>query len=317
MKNYLVTGGAGFIGGSLVDRLMQSKENNVMVLDNLLTSDGRYVSIWQSEKRFRLVKADIADTTILNDLIEKSDIVFHLAANPNVRLGSTDSTVDFRDGLQATHLLLEAMKKSTNCKKIIFTSSSTVYGEPSVIPTPESYSPLIPVSLYGASKLACESLISGYCHMFGMKGTIVRLANVVGSRNKHGVIHDFLKKLQSNPSHLDILGDGSQNKSYIHIDDCIDALMRVANNKSTFDIFNVGSRDRIAVVDIARLLIGELSLRDVDLIFINEHDGRGWKGDVKEMLLDCRKLESLGWSLRYNSTESVKLTIKQLLKETA
>jgi UDP-glucose 4-epimerase len=231
-----------------------------------------------------------------------------------VRIGATDSKVDYNQNLLATYNLLESMRISPNCKKIVFASSSVVYGEPDLMPTSEKYSPLIPISLYGATKLAGEALIAGYCHMFNMTGVAMRLANVVGPRSSHGVIYDFITKLYANPEHLDILGDGKQSKSYLYIDDCINALLHVLKIERTFEIFNVGSNDKLSVLEIANTVTKELSLNNVNVTFTGGVDGRGWKGDVKEMLLDSSKLIASGWKARYNSREAVILAARGIIE---
>jgi UDP-glucose 4-epimerase len=182
------------------------------------------------------------------------------------------------------------------------------------MPTSEKYSPLIPISLYGATKLAGEALIAGYCHMFNMTGVAMRLANVVGPRSSHGVIYDFITKLYANPEHLDILGDGKQSKSYLYIDDCINALLHVLKIERTFEIFNVGSNDKLSVLEIANTVTKELSLNNVNVTFTGGVDGRGWKGDVKEMLLDSSKLIASGWKARYNSREAVILAARGIIE---
>ena len=246
---------------------------------------------------------------------------FILPANPEVKLGAMDTKIDYEQNVQATYNLLEVMRNSKNCKKIIFTSSSTVYGDADVIPTSEKYSPLIPISLYGATKLACEAMISGYCHMFNMSGIIIRLANIIGPISTHGVTYDFVTKLYATPECLEVLGNGKQNKSYLYIDDCINALIHVATIERTFEIFNAGSTDRISVLDIANIVINELSVDKVILRFTGGIDGRGWNGDVREMLLDSSKLQASGWKARYNSREAVTLTahgiISKLQKKSA
>jgi UDP-glucose 4-epimerase len=318
MNNFLVTGGAGFIGSSLVNRLMQSKKGRVIVFDNL--SKGRHdYSKWSDNSSFKFIHADMLDTISLKEAVNDCNIVFHLAANPDVRQATTNTKIDYEQNLLATYNLLEAMRSSSNCKKIIFTSSSTVYGEPDIMPTSEKYSPLMPISLYGATKLACEAMISAYCHMFNISGIVLRLANVVGPTSTHGVIHDFITKLSSsttvNPKYLDVLGDGKQNKSYLYIDDCINALTHVMKieNERAFEIFNAGSKDRIDVLNIANIVIKELSLDNISIRLTGGVEGRGWKGDVKEMLLDSSKLETSGWTLKYSSREAVVLTVREIV----
>jgi UDP-glucose 4-epimerase len=311
LKRIIVTGGAGFIGSSLVKELIKSK-NEVVVFDNFSRGNESNISRWIGRSNFKLVKADMLDKFSLSENVSRCDVVFHLAANPEVRLGAIDTKIDYEQNLLATYNLLEAMKNSTSCKTIVFASSSTVYGEPNTIPTSETYSPLIPISLYGASKLACEALIAGYCKMFDISGIALRLANVIGPETTHGVIYDFITKLIGIPANLDILGDGTQDKSYLFIDDCIHALAiaerLAAKNENYFDIFNVGSTNKISVLEIAKIVIKALSLQNVKVKIRGGIDGRGWKGDVKQMLLDCSKFKGLGWKARYNSTEAVYLT---------
>jgi UDP-glucose 4-epimerase len=224
---------------------MVSRNNHVTVLDNLSRGSKENISSWLVSPNFKFVLADLLDDSTfhqeeksaLQQAVDNSDIIFHLAANPDVVLGADNTRIDFRQNVQATYNLLEAIRKSQlnpdqssnsnkkNTKQLIFASSSTVYGEADKRPTPENYSPLRPISLYGATKLAGEAIISGYCHMFGIQCVIARLANIIGARSTHGIVYDFITKLTSHPDYLDILGNGQQNKSYLHIDDCISALI--------------------------------------------------------------------------------------------
>src|SRR5438067_8896860 len=225
VRKILVTGGVGFIGHSLVTELIKKNEV-VIIFDNLSSSDDQFIiSNCIKGPNCRLIKADILDKVSLSKAIEGCDIVFHLAGNSDIPLGVTNTKIDYQQNLAATYNLLEAMRNSASCKQIIFASTSTVYGDAKKIPTPEEYSPLIPISLYGGCKLASEALISGYCHMFNMSGIALRLANVVGPNATHGVIYDFIRKLANNTKSLDVLGDGTQSKSYLYIEDCINALM--------------------------------------------------------------------------------------------
>jgi len=315
VNRILVTGGAGFIGSSLVDRLLQL-ENHVTLFDNLSKYTRYRMSSWHRNPNFRMVRADMLDKFALMKVAGTCDLVFHLAANPSVQIGSTNSEIDYQQNLLTTYNLLEAMKSATSrCKKIIFTSSSTIYGEPTVIPTPEDYSPLKPISLYGATKLASESLISGYCHLFNLSGVAARLANVIGPRSEHGVIHDFVTRLSANNNCLEVLGDGKQNKSYLYISDCINALIRVAEIECCFEVFNVGSEDRINVLNIAEIVIKGLCLDNVEVKYRADGEGRGWKGDVKDMLLDSSRLGAFGWKPKYSSREAVYLTVREFVKK--
>ncbi|MEM1976791.1 MAG: NAD-dependent epimerase/dehydratase family protein [Nitrososphaerota archaeon] len=308
----LVTGGAGFIGSHLVDALMRSGYE-VRVIDNLSQGKIENISRWIGAPGFEFIEGDVVDEAIMREAVKSCDAVFHLAANPEVRLG--DPRVHYRENVHATYVVLEAMR-ANDVKKMIFTSSSTVYGEARIMPTPEDYSPLLPISMYGACKLASESLIIGYCMMYDMGAAILRLANIVGSRARHGVIVDFIRKLRSNPRRLEILGDGEQTKSYLLVDDCVDAIMRAFESIDRgVEIYNVGSEDAINVKTIAGIVIEELGLRDVEMTYTGGVEGRGWRGDVRKMLLDISKIKSLGWRPRHNSAESVRLAARALKEE--
>lgn len=298
----LVTGGAGFIGLHLVDRLVL--ENEVMVVDNL--SSGR--------RELVNSKAEFIRIDLLIDEIEgvfaSKDIVFHLAANPDVRLGAEDTKVHLEQNMLVTYRVLEAMRRRF-VKKTVFASTSAVYGE-ALIPTPEDYGPLLPTSLYGASKVACEALISSYCYTFDFSAWIYRFANVVGLRSNHGVIYDFIQKLQTNSGELEILGDGNQTKSYIYIDDCIEAMLYGLKGKEKINIFNIGSEDQVTVRRIAEIVSEEMNLKP-KFKFIGGR--RGWKGDVPVMLLSTEKLKILGWRPKYSSSEAVRKAVRDILKE--
>ena len=307
-KRILVTGGAGFIGSSLVGALMQSGIHRVTVLDNLSSGHLKNLSFWMDNPNFEFVQADLTKLSSITDTVDRCDAVFHLAANPIVKIGTGGTKIDYDQNVLSTYNLLDAMRNSKACKKIIFASTSTVYGESKMMPTPENYAPLQPISIYGGTKLACEAIISGFGHMFDISCVTLRLANIVGHMNNRGVIHDFVIKLNKNPKVLEILGDGKQMKSYLHIDDCISAMMfllpRVGDWK--FETFNVGPGDTINVLDIAKIVIEELGLNEVALKFVDHFDGGGWKGDVKHYWLDSTKIEALGWRPKYNSSEAVR-----------
>jgi UDP-glucose 4-epimerase len=315
MTKYLVTGGAGFIGTTLVSKLTELGKE-VLIFDNPGKQKIHKPFGRERSSNCEFIQGDMLDQSLLRKVVDTCDFVFHLAANSNVRLGSTNPKIDYEQNVWATYNLLEAMRISSNCKSMIFASSSTVYGEPATIPTPENYSPIIPISVYGASKLACEAMISGYCNVFEMKCNIIRLANIVGPNNTKGVIRDFITKLIANPKLLDILGDGKQAKSYLYISDCVNALMMLANDmRQPIEIFNAGSNDTLTVQEIAQMVVQELSLGDVEQVFHGSIDGRGWKGDVTNMLLDCSKLADMDWSPTYTSREAVLLTVQQMLEE--
>ncbi len=311
----LVTGGAGFIGSHLVDELIR-RGHEVHILDNL--SSGRVEFIKGAmEKGAVLHKMDLLDEDSLENLFSSIDFdtVYHLAANPDVRIGAENTWIHLEQNVLATYNLLEVMRKR-EVEEIVFTSSSTVYGEAEEIPTPEDYGPLKPISMYGASKLACEGMITAYSHLYGMKGVIYRFANVVGPRSTHGVIYDFIMKLKKDPRRLEILGDGTQKKSYLYIDDCISGIIfGYEHRKEDVEIFNLGSEDWIEVRRIAEIVVEELGLSNVKFEFTGGIGGRGWKGDVKFMRLSIEKIKSYGWRPKYNSEEAVRLTARNLIRE--
>ncbi|RZN34779.1 MAG: NAD-dependent epimerase/dehydratase family protein [Methanophagales archaeon ANME-1-THS] len=303
----VVTGGAGFIGSHLVDRLLAEK-HEIVVLDNLSSGDERFIAPHLGKPVFQFHHIDLLNDEITR-YFEDVEEVWHLAANPEVRLGAVDTRIHLEQNLIVTYKVLEAMRKK-GVPRIIFTSSSTVYGEAEQLPTPEEY-PTIPISLYGASKLAAEALIASYCHTFEMRAWIYRFANVIGKRSTHGVIYDFIHKLRSNPRELEILGDGTQSKSYIYVDDCIDAMFAglKADDKRVY-ILNIGTRDMIPVHRIAAIVCEEMHISST---FKFTGGKRGWKGDVPIMLLDASKLNKLGWNQRYTSDEAVRKATRDLL----
>jgi UDP-glucose 4-epimerase len=309
----VVTGGAGFIGSHLVDRLL-SMGHEVTVIDNLSGGRLEFIEGHFPDDRFNLIKKDISADGLIKDL-KGADIVYHLAANPDVKLGAENTKVHMRQNIIATYNVLDSMRE-LGVKNIAFTSTSTVYGEAAVVPTPENYGPLMPISLYGASKLSCEALISAYCHTFGMTSWLYRFANIIGDRSTHGVIYDFILKLNNDPAKLTILGDGRQSKSYLHVRDCVNAMLfAVEKGNEPVNIFNIGSEDRIDVTAIAGIIIDEMGLNGVQL----EYTGgmRGWAGDVPFMGLSIERMKALGWKPEHNSEESVRMCVRSLLGKKA
>ncbi len=308
----LVTGGAGFIGSHVVDRLMNDG-HEVVVIDNLSSGKIEFIEHHMNDEKFKFIKGDLLDFDLLKKVVKNFDVVYHIAANPDVRLGASDTKVHMQQNVIATYNLLEAMRIN-GVRDIVFTSTSTVYGEAEKIPTPEDYGPLIPISLYGASKLAAEALITSYAHTFDMNAVIYRFANIIGPRSTHGVIYDFIMKLRKNPKELEILGDGTQTKSYLYVEDCVDAILfGYENRRVAVEIFNIGSEDWINVRKIADIVVEEMNLKNVQYKFTGGK--RGWKGDVPKMLLSIKKMKSYGWRPKRNSEESVRLTARSLLKD--
>ncbi len=313
----LVTGGAGFIGSHLVDALM-GKGFHVKVVDNLSNGSTGNLQSWLDNPCFELIKGDLKDPDMAHRSVESVKVVFHLAANPDVKLGGSNPSVHFNENLLVTFNLLEAMRKSETAKYIVFASTSTVYGEPDMFPTPEDYGPLLPISIYGASKLGCEALVASYCHTFDLRGALLRFANIVGSRSNHGVIIDLIRKLRQNSSELEILGDGTQKKSYLHVKDLASAFLTVLNvlGKSEFvEAYNVGSLDQVDVKRIAEVVSEEMRIAKPRFKFNRKvAGGRGWKGDVKVMQLSVEKLMGLGWKPTLNSEDAVRLSCREFLK---
>ena len=314
MAKVLVTGGAGFIGSHLADTLLK-RNVKVRVIDNLSSGTLDNLKKHLGRPDFDFIKGDLLKAHNLPEVAKDCDSIFHFAANPEVRISTTKPDVHFNQNVVATYNLLEALRKADRPSTILFASTSTVYGEASKIPTPEDYGPLLPISVYGASKLSCEALITSYAHLYGFRAIIFRLANIVGARSAHGVIFDFINKLRDNPRRLEILGDGTQTKSYLHVSDCIGAMLTaLGTSTNQVEIFNVGSEDWLSVKDLARIVAEEMGLRNVDLAFTGGFGGRGWKGDVKDMLLDTSKIKSLGWNPKHNCKESVRIAARELLK---
>lgn len=318
-RSSLVTGGAGFIGSHLVDRLMLDSRN-VTVFDNLRNGSLLNLQRWLGNERFKFIKGDLTKPRDVKAVLKGVDIVFHLAANPEVRVGETDPSLHFQENLVATFNLLEAVRQRPSVKVFVFFSTSTVYGDAITIPTPEDYGPTLPISTYGASKLGCEALASSYANTFGFRALILRLANIVGSRSNHGVIIDFVNKLKQNPKSLEILGDGTQSKSYLYVEDLVDAVTHLTpmflNGEKRAGLFNVGSSDKVEVKKIAEIVTEEMGLQNVDFCFTGGVDGgRGWKGDVKTMLLSIDKLRKTRWNPQYGSEQAVRLAVKALLME--
>ncbi|WEU39951.1 MAG: SDR family NAD(P)-dependent oxidoreductase [Candidatus Odinarchaeum yellowstonii] len=309
MSYILVTGGAGFIGSHIVDRLI-SRGDFTVILDNLSSPAGDYYKQLTENKRVKLIKGDIRDAeTVLKACLNVREIL-HFAADPRVDASAANPIENFMINTLGTLNILEAARK-TDVEKIIFASSGgTLYGDAEIIPTPES-APLKPVSCYGASKASCEMYCSAYAQSYGLNIISCRFANIYGPRSTHGVIYDFYNKLIKNPRELEILGDGRQRKSYLYIDDCVDAVLHLEKqNIKGFDFFNIGSEEWITVKEIADIIVDILGLKNVKYLFTG---GRGgWVGDIPRMLLDIEKIKRLGWKPKITIVEGIKKFINYL-----
>jgi len=313
MMKTFVTGGAGFIGSHLVSRLLKSERTErVVVYDNFTSGQRSSIQVLMSDRRLFVVEADLKDVGRIRKAMDGCDTIFHLAANPDIARAITQPDIDFWEGTYLTQNVLEAMRQ-TGVTRIFYTSGSGVYGEDPAVDFPESYGPCVPISTYGASKLASESLIAAYCHMFGLVARVFRFANVVGPRQTHGVGYDFIRRLKRDSTSLCILGDGTQKKSYVHVDDVLEAIFMVAAKAiGPYEVFNVATDDYVTVRQIADLAVAIAGLRPDEVRYDFTGGDRGWKGDVPIVRFDCAKIKALGWKNRRSSAEALTDAMKAM-----
>jgi UDP-glucose 4-epimerase len=305
----VVTGGAGAIGRYLVEALA-ARGREVRVIDNLST--GRRENV-PASPHVSFKVADLTHPEQFQDVLTGASEVWHIAANPDIRKGTADPTVDLQNGTLASFNLLEAARRH-DVRRALFSSSSAVYGQASVLPTPENYGPLCPASLYGASKLASEALFSAYANSYGMTSHLFRFANVIGPGMTHGIIPDLFAKLRKDPSRLEVLGDGRQAKSYFRIDDCVGGMLLIAERtKDPVNVYNLGAVDRLSVREVAEKVVAATGGRARI-----EYTGgdRGWAGDIPQQQLAIDKILRLGWKPRYTSAQAVDRTIAELVAAT-
>ncbi|MGA9839125.1 MAG: NAD-dependent epimerase/dehydratase family protein [Thermoplasmata archaeon] len=305
----VVTGGAGAVGSSLVRQLL-ARGREVRVVDNL--SNGRREHLPpDGTPGLSVTIANVLEPAQYSHAFERASEVWHFAANTDIRRGTNQPRLDLDEGTLATFAVLEQARRH-DVRRVIFSSSSVVYGFPTVFPTPEGYGPLFPQSLYAASKLAAEGLCSSYAYTYGFQVHLFRFANIIGPGMTHGVIYDFFEKLRTDPRRLEVLGDGRQAKSYLRVEDCIEGML-LATAKSTdpVNLFNLGTRDRISAREIAEKVVAAHG----DGARIEFTGGeRGWVGDVPQQLLSIDRIERLGWRPRWNSGEAVDRTIAELVE---
>lgn len=309
--NYMVAGGAGFIGSHVVKRLFREEpEAEIYVYDNFSSGREEHLKEILGDSRVHIRKADIKEAGTLEQAVKGMDIVYSLASNPDISKAVSQPDIDFWEGTYLINNVLEAMRKG-GVTNLIYASGSGVYGDVGETVTDENFSPLLPSSTYGASKLACEALICSYCHMFDMNAAAFRFANVVGPNQTHGVGYDFLKKLAEHPGRLSILGDGTQSKSYIYIDDIVDAL-RLVEKKALhgYCYYNVATLDHMTVTEIADMTVGIMGLCNVEYSYTG--GDRGWKGDVPVVRLDTQKIRGLGWSNRYTTQQAMRMSVESM-----
>src|SRR5882762_7345048 len=309
---HVITGGAGFIGSHLTETLL-AQGQHVTVLDNLSHGQENWLREIRSHSRFCFHQTDLRNPERLTEMLSGTDVVWHLAANTNMVIGAESTRIDIENGILSTYNLLEAVRKST-VNKLLFSSSGAVYGDIQRPPASEEYGPLLPVSLYGASKLACEALISAYCSLFGIRAWIFRFGNVLGARMSHGVIFDFIRKLKNDPSELEILGDGNAEKNYILAEEVVEGVLYAFEHaQPVCDVYNLGSSSTTRVTEIARIVLEEMGLTGVKLRFSG--GARGWPGDQPRVYMDVSKMRGMGWATRYSSDEAVRIATRRYLVE--
>jgi len=306
--NYLITGAAGFIGSNVVDRLLANGET-VVGYDNLTTGKARFLDSATAHPNFRFVKGDVLDVETLTQAMKGADFVFHFAANADVRFGTEHPERDLQQNTIATFNVLEAMR-TNGIKRMAFSSTGSIYGEPEVFPTPEDAPFPVQTSLYGSSKLAAEGMIQAYCEGFDFQAYIFRFVSILGERYTHGHVFDFYQKLMADPTRLHVLGDGRQRKSYLYVHDCIDAMLlaiRVLNNK--VHVLNLGHDEASRVNDSIGWIAERLGVRP-ELTYSGGE--RGWIGDSPFILLDTRRIRALGWKPKMSIREGILRTVDWL-----
>lgn len=313
---FFVVGGAGFIGAHFVDWLLgEGKAARVTVYDNFSSGRDWHLEPHLGDARFAVVRGNVEDLPALRQAMDGHDTVIHLASNPDIAKAATEPDIDFWQGTVLTQCVVEAMRV-TSAKRLLYASGSGVYGDLGTQEIAEDQGSLLPISTYGASKLAGEALLASYTFMFGLSGCAFRFGNVVGPRQTHGVGFDFARRLLKNPAELSILGDGTQSKSYVHVSDIIAAVMRAHERTPTaYQVYNVGTGDEITVSEIAELAVECVGLPKGSVRFAYTGGNRGWKGDVPVVRLRTERIKSLGWAPRHNSREALASAVRAMIPE--
>lgn len=305
---FFMTGAAGFIGSNAADRLL-TDGHEVVAYDNFSTGRREFLERAMTSPAFRLVEGDVLDEAALGRAMHGSDVVMHFAANADVRFGLQHPRRDLEQNTIATYNVLEAMRQN-GVRRLMFSSTGSVYGEARVFPTPEDAPFPLQTSLYGASKLACEGLISAYCEGFGFQACIFRFVSILGERYTHGHVFDFVKALRADPSQLRVLGDGMQRKSYLHVADCVNAMcVALANAPDGISIFNLGTDAFCRIDDSVSWIAQRLG---VEPSIMHSGGERGWVGDSPFILLDCSRIRALGWSPTLTIREGIERTVDYL-----
>jgi UDP-glucose 4-epimerase len=313
-KRWFIVGGAGFIGGHFVDHLLSdTSTTRVTVFDNFSSGRRWHLAAVLDDPRLKVIVGEVADGDALRSAIAGHDTVIHLASNPDIARALTEPDVDFVEGTLLTRCVLEAMRIS-GVPRILYASGSGVYGDLGQLEADEDHGPLVPVSTYGASKLAGEALIAAYAAMFAMTGCVFRFANVVGPRQTHGVGFDFARRLLADPTRLSILGDGLQSKSYIHVTDVIRAVLTAHERTSEpFASYNVATSDYVTVREIADITVDVMGLESVNYEFTG--GSRGWKGDVPVVRLNTDRIRALGWQHRLDTRQALRVAAEAIVAD--
>lgn len=313
-KNVFITGGAGFLGSAFVERLLAFPHTSKITVYDRNALNEEKSRIKANDSRIALVAGDLKDLDLLTESMAGHDTVIHLASNADISLAARQPTIDFEEGTVLTQNTLEAARVN-KVSRVLYASGSGVYGDCGETVLSENSGPLQPISTYGASKLAGESLLSAYCHMFDLTGIAFRFANIVGPGQTHGIALDFAEKLRRNPHELQILGNGTQTKSYIYARDAMAAVFLAHSHSSKkFDVFNVAGNDAISVNRIAQIAIQEVLGEDAKVELKYAGGDRGWKGDVAKVLLNTDKIRSIGFSPKYSSEEAIRLAIRSMVE---
>lgn len=312
----LIAGGAGFIGSHFTDALLQRGDvEGVTLYDNFSSGREWHYAHHAGDVRLKVVRGEVEDTEALAKAMAGHALVIHLASNPDIARAMTDPAIDFHQGTALTHSVVESCRRA-GVRRLLYASGSGVYGELGTHAAEEDYGPLIPVSTYGASKLAGEALIASYCYMFGLTACAFRFGNVVGPRQTHGVGFDFVRRLRADPTQLRILGDGTQSKSYIHVADVVRAvLLAFEKEKAPFRAFNVATGDYITVREIADLAVECAGLKPGSVRYELTGGDRGWKGDVPIVRLSIARICGLGWRCEKPTKEALRASMLSMLAE--
>ena len=316
-QRYIIVGGAGFIGSHFTDTLLDGNlAENMRIYDNFSSGKAWHYAHHADDPRLEVIEADVHELDRLTQAMQGCDTVIHLASNPDIAAAVADPDIDFREGTELTRNVVEAVRKSS-VKTVLYASGSGIYGELGELEAAESYGPLYPISTYGASKLAGETLISSYAYMYDFKGRAFRFGNVVGRRQTHGVGFDFTRRLLDDPSQLRILGDGKQSKSYIHVSDIIRAVLGVHENDAPeyFEAYNVATGDYITVNEIARIACEVCGITPETVHFEHTGGDRGWKGDVPIVRLNTDKIRATGWRCEKTSAQALAASMSAMVKD--